>query len=328
MLVMKKICTWIMAGLLACVAFPVCAQDYSMSNHNVVPFSLNPASVGAANTLRLGINYRMQWPKLGNNYHTVRVSYDQNVYRQMCSVGAAYSYDQMSPAFGSHQFDVVYAHTFRCAEKHFIRLGLLGSVFLHQYDPTALSYGDQWDPATGGVLPSTVERLEANSKSLFDFSVGASYVFEHKLMVGFAVYHLAEPDNGFVPGSQRLQRKYVGQVNFVQDLKLNHGLKSQGFSDNYFFANAAYQQQGDFKQAYIGVGICYQPVILGVAYKTDVEEVHTASFTVGGYYQGFQLYYVFDLFTSDKLNGSWSNEISLIYTMPTKKKSLCPVVYW
>jgi hypothetical protein len=37
---------------------------------------------------------------------------------------------------------------------------------------------------------------------------------------------------------------------------------------------------------------------------------------------------VFDLFTSDKKNGSWSNEISLIYTMPFKKKNLCPVVYW
>ena len=27
-------------------------------------------------------------------------------------------------------------------------------------------------------------------------------------------------------------------------------------------------------------------------------------------------------------NGSWSNEISIIYTIPTKKKDLCPVVYW
>lgn len=63
------------------------AQDYSLSNHNVVPFSLNPSSVGAANTLRLGVNYRMQWPMLSNSYHTVRVSYDQNVYKQMCSVG-------------------------------------------------------------------------------------------------------------------------------------------------------------------------------------------------------------------------------------------------
>lgn len=306
----------------------VMAQDYSLSNHNVVPFSLNPSSAGAANALRLGVNYRMQWPTLSNNFHTVRVSYDQNVYKQMCSVGAAYSYDQQSNVFGTHEFDVVYAHTFRCAPKHFIRLGLQASVFLNQLNLDGLTFGDQFDPSTGNMLPSSVEQWENQSKAFFDFSVGASYVFEHKLMVGFAVYHLAEPDNGFVPNTQNLHRKYVAQVNFVQDLKLNHGLKSQGFSDNYFFANASYQQQDRFKQAYIGVGVCYEPVILGVSYKTDIDQVHTASFTVGGYYKGFQLYYVFDLFTSDRKNGSWSNEISLIYTMPFKKKNLCPVVYW
>ena len=323
---MKRIAIWIVSFMLGATA--VLAQDYSFNNHNVVPFSLNPSSVGAANTMRLGVNYRMQWPMLSNNYHTVRVSYDQNVYKQMCSVGASYSYDQHSAVFGVHEFDAVYAHTFRLADKHFIRLGLQASCFLNQLNVDGLTFGDQYDPTTGSMLPSSAEQWENQSKAFFDFSVGASYVFEHKLMVGFAVYHLAEPDNGFVPNTQYLPRKYVGQIGFVQDLKLNHGLKSQGFSDNYFFANASYQQQADFKQAYIGAGICYQPVIIGVSYKTDIEQVHTVSFTAGAYYKGFQLYYVFDLFTSDRQNGSWSNEISLIYTMPTKKKDLCPVVYW
>lgn len=190
------------------------AQDYSLSNHNVVPFSLNLSSVGAANTLRLGVNYRMQWPMLSNNYHTVRVSYDQNVYKQMCSVGAAYSYDQMSNVFGVHEFDVVYAHTIKCADKHFIRLGLQGSVISNQLNLNNVTFGDQYDEATGNILSSTVEGFENQNKTFFDFSVG------------------------------------------------------------------------------------------------------------------FQLYYVFDLFTSDKKNGSWSNELSLIYTMPAKKKCECPVTYW
>ena len=76
------------------------------------------------------------------------------------------------------------------------------------------------------------------------------------------------------------------------------------------------------------VVVVFNTVIVGVSYKTNLNEVHTASFTIGGYYKGFQLYYVFDLFTSDKKNGSWSNELSLIYTMPTKKECLCPVTYW
>ncbi len=315
---------------IACVSwcFNTFSQDFSLSNHNTVPFSINPSSVGAAGTIRLGLNYRMQWPTLVNAYHTVRLSYDQNVYKRMCSVGVAYSYDQHSVVFGSHEIDVVYAHTFKCADKHFIRLGLQGSFFYHQYDPTKLTFGDQFDPYTGNTLPTTVEGQLITQTNYFDFSVGASYVFENHLTVGFAVYHLAEPYNGFEENSQRLHRKYVAHANFIQDLKLNHGLMSYGFSDNYFFANASYQQQSDFKQFRIGAGICYQPVIVGISYKTDLQEVHTPSFTVGGYYKGFQLYYTFDVFASSKENGSFSHELSMVYTIPTKKKDLCPVVYW
>lgn len=315
--------------ILACVlawAFAL-AQDYTFSNHNIVPFSLNPAQVGAANTIRIGANYRMQWPTLVNNYHTVRLSFDMNVYKQMCSVGAFYSYDQMSDVYKVNEAGVAYAHTIKCADNHFIRLGLQGSVFFNFVDYNALTFGDQYS-GTGAIKPASVENFENSSRTFFDFAVGASYVFQNHLIVGFAVYHVAQPDNGFVRGTQVLPRKYVGHVNFIQDLRISHGLRSKGFSDNYFFANLTYQQQADFKQAYIGAGVCFQPIILGVSFKTDVQEVHTVSFMLGGYYKGFQLYYIFDLFTSHKKNGSWSNEISFIYTLPHKKKDLCPVVYW
>ncbi len=317
------------AAILACVLAWVfaLAQDYTFSNHNIVPFSLNPAQVGAANTIRIGANYRMQWPTLVNNYHTFRLSYDMNVYKQMCSVGAFYSYDQMSDVYKVNEAGVAYAHTIKCADNHFVRLGLQGSVFFNFVDLNSLTFGDQYS-GTGAITPKSVENFESGSRTFFDFAVGASYVFQNHLTVGFAVYHVAQPDNGFVRGTQVLHRKYVGHVNFIQDLKLSHGLRSKGFSDNYFFANLTYQQQADFKQAYIGAGVCFQPIILGVSFKTDVQEVHTVSFMLGGYYKGFQLYYIFDLFTSHKKNGSWSNEISFIYTLPHKKKDLCPVVYW
>lgn len=318
---------YIIVCVLALAVSSAFAQDYTFSNHNIVPFSLNPAQAGAANTIRASVNYRMQWPMLSNAYHTVRLSYDMNVYRQMCSVGAFYSYDQMSNVYKVNEFGAVYAHTIKCADKHFIRLGLQGSVFYNVVDWKSVTFGDQY-AGVGNITPYSVEKYDFSSRTFFDFAVGASYVFQNHLTVGFAVYHVAQPDNGFVRGSQVLHRKYVGHVNFIQDLKLSHGLRSKGFSDNYFFANLTYQQQADFKQAYIGAGVCFQPIILGVSFKTDVQEVHTVSFMLGGYYKGFQLYYIFDLFTSHKKNGSWSNEISFIYTLPHKKKDLCPVVYW
>ena len=152
------------------------AQDYTFSNHNIVPFSLNPAQVGAANTIRIGANYRMQWPTLVNNYHTFRLSYDMNVYKQMCSVGAFYSYDQMSDVYKVNEAGVAYAHTIKCADNHFIRLGLQGSVFFNFVDYSALTFGDQYN-ASGAITPATIENFGNNSRTFFDFAVGASYVF-------------------------------------------------------------------------------------------------------------------------------------------------------
>ena len=62
----------LLIGLCASVASAV-AQDYSLTNHNIVPFSINPAQAGNANAIRLGLDFRQQWPTLDNHYTTVRL---------------------------------------------------------------------------------------------------------------------------------------------------------------------------------------------------------------------------------------------------------------
>lgn len=314
------------------------AQDYTFSNHNIVPFSLNPATVGGAYAVRFGLNYRLQWPMLSNHYHTVRASWDQNVYKHMCSVGAAYTYDNMADGtFQTHEIDVVYGHTIRLSrdKKHFLRLGIQGSLLAHFADYSKMVFTDQLNPYDGSVYSRTVENFESDSRYIPDFSAGINYLFEHKLNVGFAVYHLAQPDCGFVENAEYLPRRYVATIQFTQDLRKSRGLLTYRQSDSYFFANANYQQQGSgkgsmyiFQQLYIGAGVCFQPIIGGMSFRTDFKDLHTVSFMIGGYYKGLQLYYIFDLYASSKKNGSWSNEISCIYTIPTKKKDLCPVIYW
>ena len=350
---MKRFLTVITGVLLAVGVF---AQDYTFSNHNIVPFSLNPASAGTAYAVRFAANYRMQWPMLDNAYHTLRVSYDQNVYKHMSSIGVAYTYDNMAHGvFQTNQLDVVYSHTIRLTRdlRHFMRLGVQASLLSNRVNFDKLTFGDQYYAANGTIMPSSIESFDSDNRTFFDFSVGASYVFEGILNVGFSVYHVSHPDNGFVEGSQFLERRYVAQVNFSQDLELNRGLMSYAGSDNYFFANAVYQNQDNFNQVVLGAGVCFQPMIFGFTWKTNITKVfetptyeyeqgegkevdtgayYTAvnipSLMVGAYYKGLQVYYIFDFNISAKKNGSWSNELSLIYTLPNKKKDLCPVTYW
>ncbi|HOI26642.1 MAG TPA: PorP/SprF family type IX secretion system membrane protein [Paludibacteraceae bacterium] len=306
-------------------------QDYTFSNHNIVPFSLNPSLVGNANAIRIGLNYRQQWPALGNSYHTVRVSYDQNFYKRMCSLGAFYTYDYMGAGdIKTNEFGLIYGHTIRLTDGYFVRLGVQGSYFYNLYGDN-FEFGDQYDWGTGTILPNTSEDITGNeSVSLMDFSVGGAFVIENYLTVGGAVYHIGEPENGIIERKDnKLYRKFVGHANFVYDLESSNGLWGRrDLSNKYLFVNAAYQKQFNFELAYLGAGVMISPLIGGIAVKSDIDDVNTISFMLGGTYKGFQAYYVYDLFTSSKKNGSWSHEISLIYIIQNDEKYPCPVVYW
>ena len=308
------------------------AQDYTFSNHNIVPFSLNPALAGNANAMRLGLNYRQQWPSLGNRYHTVRASYDQNVYKLMSSMGVSYTYDNMANGiFQTNEFALVYSHTFRLDEAIFVRLGLQASFFANYLNWNGLVFEDQYDSRARKILPNSIEELEADNRQFFDFTFGACFVVENKLSVGGSVCHMAEPNNGFAKlESNRLYRKFVAHANFIHDLEGSRGLwgRQGSLSERYFFANASYQQQYNFKLAHLGVGFALNPLMIGISLKNDLGEINTISFMLGGTYKGLQAYYIYDLPTYTKKNGSWSHELSLIYIWQPEEKYTCPVTYW
>ncbi len=268
---------------------------------------------------------------LGNNYHTARISYDQNFYKQMCSIGVAYAYDNMANGiYQTNEFSLVYAHTIRLKEFYFIRLGLQGSMFMNYLGQNKLTFGDQYDPATRAPLPNTIEAIETDHRSFFDFSFGGSFIIENLLSVGGAVYHIAEPNNGFSKlEDNTLKRKFTVHANFVRDLEFKKGFFGrQELSGNYFFANAAYQQQDNFKLAYAGAGLAFDPLLFGISVKNDLESVNTLGFMLGAQFKGIQFYYIYDLFTSKKKNGSWSHEISLIYIYKKHENYPCPITYW
>ncbi len=326
---MKKFCIGILLAI--CSFTSAWAQDYSFSNHNNVPFSLNPSLVGGANAIRFGLNYRQQWPALGNKYHTVRFSYDQNFYKQMCSVGFAYSYDNM--AAGTYQvndFDLIYSHTIRTTEGQFVRLGVQASIYAN-FMGGNLVFEDQYNPYYREVSNETLENLEHDSRVFPDFSAGASYVIENKLTVGASVYHIGEPKNGFLdkPDNQ-LQRKFVAHVTYFHDLQYKNGLFSRDdLSSNYLFTTVNFQKQDVFKSLYVSVCALISPMLIGASYRTDLDGIHTPSVTAGVQFGSFQANYVYDIFTSrKKKNGSWSHELNLIYVIRVKEKYPCPVVYW
>lgn len=317
--------------ILCSACFTALAQDYNLTNHNLVPFSLNPALVGNANADRASLDFRQQWPTLDNDYTTLRASYDRNFYKRMCSLGASYTMDNLSSVYTTNEIALAYSHTLQLRELMYLRLGLQGSCFINKFGSDKLVYGDQYDYATGKADPNTIEDITTDTRTVFDFSVGASFNIENKFSIGASVYHIGEPDNGFVEKSANsLSRKFVVHANYMLDLQYSNGnYGRRDLSNTYLFFNAAYQQQADFQMGYLGVGLFISPIILGVAEKTDLDDEYITAFMAGVTFKGFQIYYVYDLFTGSRdNNGSWSHEIALVYIHQNKEKYPCPVTYW
>ena len=340
---MKKLLVIISTMIMASVC--AYAQDYTFSNHNIVPFSLNPAMAGNANAIRLGLNFRQQWPTLGNKYNTLRASYDQNFYKRMCSAGLSYALDSYAGGiYRTNEIGLVYAHTFQlksgksnkfstnATDGIFLRLGVQATYFINTFDVSKVSFGDQYDLGTGNrYLPKSTEEFEHDRVNFADFNVGAALCVQGFLTLGAAMYHLSEPENGFQKtGNNILHRRFAAHVNYIKDLELSNGLFGRNsISDTYLFANASYQKQDVWKQLDFGVGGFFSPFMAGISLKSDLSEVSYVSFMVGTSIKNFQAYYVYDLFTSQqKKNGSWSHEIALIYIIRTVERYPCPVVYW
>lgn len=326
---MKKILLLLITQF--CLLMGVVGQDYSLTNHNTMPFSLNPSLAGAANSIRFGLNYRQHWPALGNKFHTVRASYDQNFYKQMCSVGFAYTYDnQGGGSIQSNEFDLVYAHTIRLKPHYFIRLGVQATLFAN-FLGDDLVFEDQYSEYYRTVVKESSEQIEKDSRCYPDFSAGLTFVIENTFTFGAAIFHIGEPKNGFIDKTANvLKRKLAVHASYLKDLETKNGLFSRSnLSNNYLFVNVNYQMQGEDQHLYAGVGLLYSPLIVGVAFKSDFDDVYTPSFMAGLQFGSFQFTYAYDLFTTrKKKNGSWAHEINLIYIIRKHEKYPCPVVYW
>ncbi len=327
---MRRLILGVLLGV-CCFTFSAFAQDYSLTSHNTTPFSLNPSLAGAANSVRFGLNYRQHWPALGNKFHTVRASYDQNFYKQMCSVGFAYTYDNMGGGgYQQNEFDLVYAHTIRLKPHYFIRLGVQAALFAN-FLGDGFEFEDQWSSYYRKLVKETSEDIPNDSRVFADFSAGGSFVIENMLTFGVAVYHIGEPKNGFIDKTANvLNRKLSVHASYYKDLLSKNGLFGRSdLSSNYLFTNVYYQLQGENQHFYAGVGLLYSPLIVGVAFKSDFDDVYTPSFMAGLQFGSFQFTYVYDLFTArTQKNGSWAHEINLIYIIRKHEKYPCPVVYW
>lgn len=294
------------------------AQDMQYSQFFANKLDLNPAFAGSQYYHRIIMNYRNQWPSLGDPYITYSFSYDRHLKRFHGGVGLQVAQDmQANGAMVSTTVTGIYSYFIKMRHDAGIRLALGLSAINNVLDMSRLQFPDMVDPQFGAILPhdSSEDPLE-NNKIDFDCSIG---VLAHldKYHFGASIQHLNKPNVSF---SNLESIPYKITAHFGAELPIRfNGLNKVHFNLCPLFMM---QRQGKYTQINYGAYISKNNLVGGIWFRQNLQLNYDSSIIMVGFDNKlFRFAYSYD-FTVSKLsyNSSGSHEISLIFLLGEKKK--------
>jgi type IX secretion system PorP/SprF family membrane protein len=255
---MKKISLFILACGLSCFSI---GQDALFSNPRSSQLNVNPAFAGTWACARAQSAYRLQWPMLSGSYRTLDVSYDQ-YFNRAGGAGFKYQHDDAGGVIKRDRFDFIYAPRIGLLKDSAgkARLIIQPAVQIGYYQLSAdwnkLSFGDMIDPRSGFVY-NTNEVPNTAKRANLDLAAGI-VVFTNRICAGFAIYHLTEPDEGFI-GPSKLPMRFMyhasGIFGDVSDEKALHIIPAFIFARQQSFTNTVFHVTGTYRGAEAGMGI-------------------------------------------------------------------------
>ncbi len=281
------------------------AQDPAFSQFYADPLYLNPALAGATECGRLNLNYRNQWPALGNAFITYSVSYDQNIESINSGFGVLIMSDRQGDgALTRSGASLFYSYKLKVSDPITISFGVEGSFFQEHLDWQKLKFADQFNIETKDFdLPTSETPPSKNSIATPDFSAGAVMNYYDEWFAGVAVSHLTQPDISFYDNTNsNLPMKYTvhGGVN----VNLSKGMLGNFTENDYLLqVNLLYLQQESFNQLNAGLYINKYPFVLGGWFRHNFSNPDAAIVLVGVTWNNLRFGYSYD-FTVSKVGGS------------------------
>jgi len=308
--------------------------DPHFTQYYVYPSWLNPALTGIFDgDIRISGIYRSQWGNITSPFSTPGISLDFNTSKnanfgvsalQQRAGDAGYAY---TTAYGNFNYTGV---KFGKNEYKRMAFGLQAGIIQRKFDPSKLTFGDQWNPIFGFNPGNPTSEVINNPKTIsFDAGAGVLYYDAEpgkktNLFAGFGVSHITRPDDDFSGvANSKFPLRYTGHA----------GLRIALTDQFSITPNFLYLKQGTASEKMVGAYGQYKAsqeidLLLGANYRFE----DAVSPYFGFYYKDLVLGASYDVNISDlgKLaNGSNSFEISLSYIIRKKVKTpgvefVCP----
>lgn len=310
--------------LITAISSSLFGQQAEFSQFYAAPIHLNNALAGISYGPRVAINYRNQWPELGDGpgggFTTYAISYDQHIEKMHGGIGVMFISDRISnDKIVQNSLSAMYSFQIRASKKLGIKLGLGGSYthrYINWYD---LLFYDQIDPLTGfyqsiGIPNQTTEIPPGNfNKHIFNANTGA-VVFTPKFYAGLALHNLIPEKDYFDDKTNRMR------------MATNAGLFysfGKGYEKKWWVSpQVLYVHQNNFNQISVGSLIGFDFIYTGIWMRHTINNFDAVISGIGFKKGILRFGYSFDINVSPLKGTTGSHEFSFVFNFTKEESSL------
>ncbi|MCK4748358.1 MAG: PorP/SprF family type IX secretion system membrane protein [Bacteroidales bacterium] len=315
--------TFLIISHIFLLAESIQAQDVSFSQMYSNRLYLNPAFAGVEQDVRrISLNYRNQWPGIGNSFVSYSASYDQYMEPLHGGVGfRVFNDKQGDGAMQEFSLSMDYSYHLKISRKLSLNAGFEASFVQKSLETSGFILGDMIDPLTGNPDIQSLEAYHNDKVSYPDFAVGLSGFYEN-YYGGISISHILKPSQTSSSNIySRIPRKviaYAGSMIPIYEKKLGKEVLQLS-------PNIIYQQQMNFSQIYYGLeAVIKDQLITGIWIRQNFGvRFSSLIFSLGYITNSYRMRYSYDQKLSSptiQLPNLGAHEISFILTLESVKK--------
>jgi type IX secretion system PorP/SprF family membrane protein len=312
---MKKLVILIISIVAGTKSF---SQDYNFSQFYELPLMRNPALAGIFDcNFRMKSVYRNQWQSVTVPYRTAAISAEMKFSAgggNWHSLGTQVVYDIAGDSkLKKIQVLPVYTFHLEVAEDNYLSLGMMGGPVNTQFDPSKLTWDDQFVNGQYMATNPTRQLIRNSSRNYMELATGLAFSRPFgelgSMYIGASLYHVNRPMVSFFGGNNdKLDRRLglsggitvpsgaADALTFYGDAFFQGGHRQGMFGAMYTIA-LANEYYDDVNKTSLHLGGVYRwndaiiPVLkldfsqlsLGLSYDVNISKLKTASQSRGGF---------------------------------------------
>lgn len=243
------------------------SQDIQRSQYYAIPIELNPAYAGTADFFSAFLNYRVQYPRLENEWVAYNFSGEYHIKNTNSGVGLSFNDDNFGDGIvRSTAISTAFATGLELNQKYNIRFGLRGGIISKRIAFDELIYADQLDPSGNVIGPSAENLGDAGNMVIPTVGAGA-ILFHEKYWFGLAGDHLNNPDQSFITDVSKLQTRLIVHTGYKFAFINARGRVKKELREVSLSPMMQYKLQGPSHQLDVGAHLIAEPFLFGIWYR-------------------------------------------------------------